>query len=81
MCSVRSLGRPWMAWAWPSDAPTVIAAELREGRLVPVFESQSETRSSCGPISTSPARQKPEISAFRGWFLAMAANERMVTAP
>ena len=56
--------------------PTVIGPELKEGTLVPVFESHSGVRSSCCRIATSPARRKPEVRAFRGWILGQRAPGR-----
>ena len=45
--------------------PTVIARELREGTLVPLFDRHKEVRTSCCLITTSAARRKPEVQAFR----------------
>ncbi len=56
--------------------PTVIAPELREGALVPVFEFYREVRSSSCVIATSTARRKPEVQVFREWLLEMADDER-----
>ena len=60
--------------------PTVIAPELREGTLVPAFESHSEVRSSYCLTTTSTASRKPEVQAFREWVLQMATNERLATS-
>ena len=56
--------------------PTVIARDLREGTLVPLFDRHNEVRTSCCLITTSVARRKPEVQAFRAWVRQMAANER-----
>ena len=52
--------------------PTVIARELREGTLVPLFDRHNEVRTSCCLITTSAARRKPEVQAFREWILKEA---------
>lgn len=60
--------------------PMLIARELREGTLVPLFDSHSLARTSCCLITTATARRKPEVQAFRKWVLQMAATERLTPA-
>ena len=41
-----------------------------------LFDRHNEVRTSCCLITTSVARRKPEVQAFRAWVRQMAANER-----
>ena len=61
--------------------PAISARELREGTLVPLFDRHRKARTRCCLITTSAARRKPEVQAFREWILQMAANERLDPAP
>ena len=61
--------------------PTVIAGELRQGTLVPLFDQRSEAHTSWWLISTPAARRKPEVQAFRQWIILQAANERDAAGP
>ena len=50
--------------------PMLIARELEDGTLVPVFErSQAEAPERCCLITTAAARQRPEVQTFREWIL------------
>ena len=60
--------------------PSVIARELGEGTLVPLFPRQNGTRTSCCLITTTAATRRQEVQLFRDWLLQMAANERLVPA-
>ena len=55
---------------------SIIAPELQQGTLVPLFERHSEAHTRCCLISTPAARRRPEVQAFREWILQQAANER-----
>ena len=50
----------------------LIAPELERGRLVPVFEYQTEAPERCCLITTAASRQRPEVQAFREWVLSEA---------
>lgn len=60
---------------------TVIAGELRQGTLVPLFDQHNEARTSWWLISTLAARRKPEVQAFRQWIIQQAADERDAAGP
>ena len=50
--------------------PMLIARELEDGTLVPVFERpQAEAPERCCLITTAAARQRPEVQTFREWIL------------
>ena len=50
--------------------PMLIARELADGTLVPVFErSRAEAPERCCLITTAAARQRPEVQTFREWIL------------
>ena len=55
--------------------PTWVAPELEKGELVPVFERQVETRTACCLFTTTAARRKPQVRAFREWILSVAHTE------
>ena len=52
--------------------PMLIAHELERRTLVPVFDRQAEAPERCCLITTAPARQRPEVQAFREWVLREA---------
>ena len=52
--------------------PMLIAEELQRRTLVPVFDTQAEAPERCCLITTAPARQRPEVQAFRQWVLREA---------
>lgn len=54
--------------------PSVIARELEDGRLVPLFDSGEGIPERCCLITTDAARRRPEVQAFREWILLEAAQ-------
>ena len=54
----------------------LIAQELEGSALVPVFDRQAEAPERCCLITTAPARQRPEVQAFREWVLREAGASR-----
>ena len=60
--------------------PTLIAPELQQGVLVPVFNQADHLRTRCCLITTEAASREPHVQAFRRWLLQTAAQER-VEAP
>ena len=58
--------------------PMLIARELENRTLVPVFDHQAEAPERCCLITTTASRQRPEVQAFREWVLeeARAAADR-----
>ena len=52
--------------------PTLIARELEDRTLVPVFDRQEEAPEHCCLITTAASRQRPEVRAFREWVLEEA---------
>ena len=54
----------------------LIARELRNRSLVPVFHRQAEAPERCCLITTAAARQRPEVQAFREWVLREAKTTR-----
>ena len=52
----------------------VIARELDQGTLVPLFDRQEEALASCCLITTFAAMKKPEVRAFREWILEGAGT-------
>ena len=60
--------------------PRVIARELADGRLVPLFEHEAGVPGRCCLI-TNGAGRRPEVAAFREWVLAEAGQTRRVAAP
>ena len=52
--------------------PMLIAHELENRTLVPVFDRQAEAPERCCLITTAAARQRPEVQAFREWVLREA---------
>ena len=52
--------------------PMLIARELEDRTLVPVFDRQAEAPERCCLITTAGSRQRPEVQAFREWVLEEA---------
>ena len=52
--------------------PMLIARELGDRTLVPVFDRQEEAPERCCLITTAASRQRPEVRAFREWVLEEA---------
>ena len=52
--------------------PMLIARELENRTLVPVFDHQAEAPERCCLITTTASRQRPEVQAFREWVLEEA---------
>ena len=52
--------------------PMLIAQELENRTLVPVFDHQAEAPERCCLITTTASRQRPEVQAFREWVLEEA---------
>ena len=52
--------------------PMLIARELADRTLVPVFDRQAEAPERCCLITTAASRQRPEVRAFREWVLEEA---------
>ncbi len=53
--------------------PRLIARELGQGALVPLFRRTSEAVERCCLITTAAARGRDEVAAFRKWVLRAAA--------
>ena len=53
--------------------PMLIARELNDRTLVPLFDRQEEAPERCCLITTAASRQRPELRAFRNWILREAA--------
>ncbi len=56
--------------------PTLIAPELENGKLVPLFKRQAGAPERCCLITTAAARQRPELQVFREWILREARTAR-----
>ena len=54
--------------------PMLIARELDDQTLVPLFARQAEAPERCCLITTAAARQRPEVQAFRAWVVREAAH-------
>ena len=52
--------------------PMLIARELDNRTLVPLFDRQQEAPERCYLITTAASRQRPELQAFRDWILREA---------
>ena len=52
--------------------PMLIARELADRTLVPIFDRQEEAAERCCLITTAASRQRPEVRAFREWVLEEA---------
>ena len=62
--------------------PGVIARELDDGRLVPLFGREAGVPARCCLITTAAARRRSEVQAFREWLLREAAQGyRAAAAP
>ena len=62
--------------------PGVIARELDDGRLVPLFDREAGVPARCCLITTGAARRRSEVQAFREWLLREAAQGyRAAAAP
>ena len=63
--------------------PMLIARELEDGTLVPVFKRpRAEAPERCSLITTAASRQRPEVQAFREWILNEAgAGARIAPGP
>ncbi len=53
--------------------PMLIAKELENRTLVPLFDRQEEAPERCCLITTAASRQRPELRAFREWILREAS--------
>ena len=56
--------------------PGVIAEELKDGRLVPLFGSETGTPARCCLVTTETAGHRAEVQALREWILKQAAEMR-----
>ena len=54
--------------------PMLIAKELENRTLVPLFDRQEEAPERCCLITTAASRQRPELRAFREWILREAGT-------
>ena len=54
--------------------PMLIARELDQRTLVPVFKRQAEAAERCCLITTAASRLRPEVQAFREWILREAGT-------
>ena len=52
--------------------PMLIARELEQRTLVPLFDRQEEAPERCCLITTAASRKRPEVQAFREWILGEA---------
>ena len=52
--------------------PMLIAQELKQGTLVPLFKRQTRASERCCLITTVASRHKSEVQAFREWILRQA---------
>ena len=59
--------------------PGVIARELREGSLIPIFERGTGIPARCCLITNS-AQRRPDVKAFRAWVLKEAARAHATEA-
>ena len=59
--------------------PGVIARELREGSLIPIFERGTGIPARCCLITNS-AQRRPDVQAFRAWVLKEAARAHATEA-
>ena len=55
-----------------SGRPMLIARELSNRTVVPLFDRQQEAPERCCLITTAASRQRPELRAFRDWILREA---------
>ena len=61
--------------------PMLIARELENRTLVPLFDRQEEAPERCCLITTAASRQRPELRAFREWILREAGAALPPAAP
>ena len=61
--------------------PMLIAKELENRTLVPLFDRQEEAPERCCLITTAASRQRPELRAFREWILREASTAQPPAAP
>ncbi len=54
--------------------PMLIAREMEQKTLFPVFERQAPAPERCCLITTAASRQKAEVQAFREWILRKAGT-------
>ena len=54
--------------------PMLIARELEQRTLVPVFDRQAAVPERCCLITTAASRRRLEVQAFREWILQEAEN-------
>ena len=55
--------------------PSVVAEELEQGTLVPLFERRRQARARCCMVTAGDARRRDEVLMFRDWVLRQAAAE------
>lgn len=55
----------------------LMARELREGLLVPLFDWHDKAHIQCHLMATAAALHKPEVQAFREWIFQLSATERL----
>ena len=61
--------------------PGVIARELEDGGLVPLFDGGTGVPARCCLITTESARRRSEVQAFRDWVIREAAQETARVRP
>ena len=61
--------------------PRVVARELEQGTLVPLFDRHDEALERCCLITTLAAMRKPEVRAFREWILQAAGRTSGAETP
>ena len=59
----------------------LIARELNDRTLVPLFDRQEEAPERCCLITTAASRQRPDLRAFRNWILREAARPPPLASP
>ena len=59
----------------------LIARELNDRTLVPLFNHQEEPPERCCLITTAASRKRPELQAFREWILGEASAARRHISP
>ena len=52
--------------------PMLIAQELKQGTLVPLFDHQTQAPERCCLITTAASRRRSEVQTFRNWILRQA---------
>ena len=61
--------------------PMLIAKELENRTLMPLFDRQEEAPERCCLITTAASRQRPELRAFREWILREASTAQPPAQP